>query len=170
MIMLKVDHVNHMIDFTQLSDCCTRNVDFTALAMLILTDKDIRKEFKWVREEYKRNAPASVDFYEGVSGCREWTVNVHKKGFEDVIWRKVASFYVSSGNCAGYFCGNNRYEEGIFSGDLALIVDAWCTQPDVYGATCNRNMVKYLKFHKPAGPGKRTTRMWVDPETGMLEK
>lgn len=174
-VMLKVDHLQHKISYTQLSDNCTRNIDFKALIVLLITDKDILKELRWVKNEYKRVNPASVDFYEGVSGCRQWSVNVHRKGYEDVIWRTVASFYVSAGNCAGYLCshdwkGSCSCEDGIFSGDLALILDAIAEQPDIFGGTYNKGTVQYLKFHKPAGPGKRTTRMWVDPETGKLKK
>ncbi|MCR4991725.1 MAG: hypothetical protein K6A45_01630 [Lachnospiraceae bacterium] len=174
-IMLKVDHVNHTVNFTQLGDMAHRNIDFTALVRLLSTDKDIRKEFRWVNKEYKRVFPASVDFYKGVSGCRQWTVNVHSyRGFEDVLWDKVATLYVSAGDCACNFYTRARTSDwrndlGIFSGDLKLIVDSWF-QSDTYGVVGNKGMVKYLKFHKPEGPGKNTTRMWVDQETGELAR
>lgn len=160
---LKVDHVAHMIDFCQTSNRSCTNLDFAVFVKLLLNDKDVAKEILWARKQERKN-PASVDFYQGVSGCRSWTLNIHEKGFEEVAYHPVAKFYVSAGNILDFSSTDrkgNWISGGLWSKDLLDILDSLYQDEYITNVHVPKDAVRYLEFHKQKNPGRHVTRNWV---------
>lgn len=111
--LVRIDHMNHVIEFEPLN----RTAPLAdSVFNFLLTDKDIRKELKWARDEYTRTYPFFFKERNGMSGCYDLTMLYarvkHSWAMGAVKHECCTSIHISS---------NEKMNEGIpdmFSGDL----------------------------------------------------
>ena len=115
-IMFRVDHESHMVEFEQINEIAPT---WDSFVNLLLADKDCFAELAWFRHNNLRNNDIYIDYHEGRSGCKRATLYsyrpTHHKWAKGAKRAKMGELYVSC---------NDKLElpEKIFFDDLLDLV------------------------------------------------